>query len=335
MKSKYNRGILFIYRRPIPSFVRNDIKILKKHFAVYPVCISFNIFEMLVELFRSIIKSDVIFVWFAGFQAFISVFLAKVFNKKMVVVTGGYDAAYVPEINYGVFTCWWRAIMAFFVYRNADLVLAVSKYTKKELLQHVTPKKVYVIYNGVDTKMFSTSFDDKEKYVLTVGAINKSNLKKKGLETFVKAAKYLPNIRFVLVGQYVDDSINYLRKIASKNVEFTGYVPFNRLLELYGKGMVYAQLSYHESFGVALAEAMSCGCIPVVTKRAALPEVAGECGVYVPYGDAEATARAIQEAFNREELGRCARERVCRMFPLERREEKLIEALSRLINEEY
>jgi len=83
-----------------------------------------------------------IFVWFAGFQAFVSVFLAKFFGKKLVVVAGGYDAAYVPEINYGVFTCWWRTIMAVFVYKNADVVLAVSQYTKRELIQRITPKKM-------------------------------------------------------------------------------------------------------------------------------------------------------------------------------------------------
>ena len=330
MTSRQNPRILFVHRRILPSFVRNDLEILRKHFDVYPVCISVNIFRVLFEIFRSIVRVNVIFVWFAGFQAFISVFLAKFFRKKLVVVAGGYDAAYVPEINYGVFTCWWRAIMAIFVYKNADLVLAVSKCTKNELLRRVIPKRIRVVYNGVDVKTF-VPLSEKKVYVLTVGAVNKSNLKKKGLETFVKTARFLPNVRFVLVGRHADNSINYLKEIASKNVEFTGYVSFNKLLELYGKAMVYAQLSYHESFGVALAEAMACGCVPVVTKMAAIPEVAGECGIYVPYGDAKATAKAIQEAFKRRELGKCARDRVCKMFSLEKREEKLIEALNSLI----
>lgn len=333
MTSRRGSGILFVHRRILPSFVRNDLEILRKHFDVYPVCISVNIFRVLFEIFRSIVRVNVIFVWFAGFQAFISVFLAKFFRKKLVVVAGGYDAAYVPEINYGVFTCWWRAIMAIFVYKNADLVLPVSKNTKRELFGRVKPKKVHVVYNGIDTEKFIPS-NDKEKYVLTVGAVSWSNLKRKGLETFVKTAKILPKTRFILVGRHADNSINYLKRIASKNVEFTGYVPFERLLELYRHAMVYAQLSCHEGFGVALAEAMACGCVPVVTKMAAIPEVVGECGIYVPYGDVKATAKAIQEAFKRRELGKCARDRVCKMFSLEKREEKLIETLNNLVKSE-
>jgi glycosyltransferase involved in cell wall biosynthesis len=313
------------------SFIRNDLKILKEHFVVYPVCISFNVLKALLSLIFSISKADVIFVWFAGFQAFISVFIAKFFCKKLVIVAGGYDAAYVPEINYGVFTCWWRAIMAIFAYRNADLVLAVSKYTKKELLRYVAPKKLLVIYNGVDTETFVLSVK-KQKYVLTVGAVNKSNLKKKGLKTFVEAAKFLPDISFTLVGSYADNSIDYLKRIASKNVTFTGYVSFKELLELYKGAMVYAQLSYHESFGVALAEAMACGCIPLITRRGALPEVAGECGIYVPYGDSKATAKAVLKAFKRKELVKCARDRIVRIFSLEKRKKKLMEALVCLFN---
>ena len=121
--------------------------------------------------------------------------------------------------------------MAIFVYKNADLVLPVSKNTKRELFGRVKPKKVHVVYNGIDTDKFIPS-NNKEKYVLTVGAVSWSNLKRKGLETFVKTAKILPKTRFILVGRHADNSINYLKRIASKNVEFTGYVPFERLLEL-------------------------------------------------------------------------------------------------------
>ncbi len=332
MEKKVNLGVLFILREPIPSFVKNDIRILRKHFRVYPVRIGPNLLETLRGFIRSIARTNLIFVWFAGFQAFISVFLSKIFRKKLVVVAGGYDATYLPEINYGAFACWWRAIMAIFAYRNADLVLPVSENTKRELFQHVVPKKVRVVYNGIDTGIFTPS-NDKENYVLTVGAVSWSNLKRKGLEIFVKVARHLPKTRFILVGRHADGSINYLRRIASKNVEFTGHVPFERLLELYRRAMVYAQLSYHEGFGVALAEAMSCGCVPVVTKRAAIPEVVGECGIYVPYGDTETAAKAIQEAFKRKELGKCARDRVVKLFLMGKREKRLVEALLSIIDD--
>lgn len=315
----------------MPSFVENDLNILKKHFDVFPICLSSNLLVNVPNLIRSIIDTNMIFVWFAGFQAFVSVFLSKFFGKKLVVVAGGYDAAYVPEINYGVFTCWWRKIMAIFVYKNANLVLAVSKYTKKELLQHIKPKKISIIYNGVDVNKF-VPFGKKEKFVLTVGNVNWSNIKKKGLETFVRTSKLLPKVQFILVGRHMDDSINYLMKIAGKNVEFTGYLSLKEILKLYQRAMIYAQLSYHESFGVSLAEAMSCECMPIVTKRTALPEVVSTCGTYVPYDNESATAEAIELVFKTKNVKECTRDRVITLFSLEKRERNLIRVLYSLFN---
>jgi glycosyltransferase involved in cell wall biosynthesis len=331
MNKRYSAKILFIHRSPMEQFVQNDLRLLKKHFVVYPVCLSLNVLKTLPSLINLISKTHIIFVWFAGFQAFVSVFLAKFFDKKLVVVAGGYDTAYFPEINYGAFTCWWRKIMAVFVFMNTDLVLAVSQYIKRELIQHVTPKKIFRIYNGVDVGKF-TPFGKKEKVVLTVGNVNWSNIQRKGLETFVKVAKLLPDYNFILVGRHVDESVNHLVKIASRNVEFTGYVTFYKLLELYRRAMVYAQFSYHEGFGVSLAEAMLCQCIPVVTKRAALPEVVSGCGIYVPYGDLNTTAQALKRAFKMKKLGKCARNRIVKTFPLKKRERDLTEILISLFD---
>ena len=59
---------------------------------------------------------------------------------------------------------------------------------------------------------------------------------------------------------------------------------------------MYCQLSITESFGVTLLEAMACGCVPVVARRDALPELAGDAGFQVPYGDVERTREAILAA---------------------------------------
>lgn len=94
---------------------------------------------------------------------------------------------------------------------------------------------------------------------------------------------------------------------------------------------VYAQLSAYESFGMALAEAMQCGCVPVVTRRGALPEVVGDAGWYVPYGDPDATAQAIREALNAPDAAsRAARHRITDRFPLDRRRHALVDALRAL-----
>ena len=160
--------------------------------------------------------------------------------------------------------------------------------------------------------------------MITVGGINKSTVKRKGMESFVKSARYLPYMRFVVIGGWLDDSIEYLKSIAPQNVEFTGFVSDDELMEWYQKAKVYCQLSLYESFGMALAESMCCECVPVVINNAALPEVVGDTGFYVPYGDPEATAEVIKEAL-KSDKGKEARKRIEDMFLIEKREKRLIE----------
>ena len=106
------------------------------------------------------------------------------------------------------------------------------------------------------------------------------------------------------------------------------------MLKYYQRAKVYVQVSAHEGFGCSLAEAMLCECVPVVTNKGAIPEVVGDTGFYVPYGDLKATAEAIKEAL-KSDRGKEARERIKRMFPVEKREEKLVSLICKIKNENY
>ena len=321
--------ILFIYRNfPPPRFIENDYNILKKHFFVLPLKYDGNIVKSSIKFIKYGLKSDIFFVWFAGVQAIFSVFFAKILRKKVIVVAGGYDVVYEPKIDYGVFMKWYRAAMALIVFKESDVAIPVSESTKRELLQNTRPKKVVLIYNGIDTDYFKPQ-GAKKDIVITVGAINKSNLKRKGLETFVKTSVHLPETRFVLVGSS-DGSIERLKRIAGENVEFKGFVKLEKLLSLYQESKVYVQLSFHEGFGVALAEAMSCECVPIVTRRAALPEIVGDCGIYVPYDDDVMAAKKIRQILkdgNLGSLGRKSRKRIEERFSLKRREKELVKLI--------
>jgi glycosyltransferase involved in cell wall biosynthesis len=156
--------------------------------------------------------------------------------------------------------------------------------------------------------------------------VSRTTLAKKGLELFVKTGRLLPQVEFILVGKWIDDSIGYLRTIASSNVRFLDEIDQERLFALMSKSKVYVQVSRHESFGCALAEAMLCECIPVVSRFAALPEVVGDCGFYLTDADPEKLAVLIRKALKSDpEFGRRARERIINFFPLEKREKELLE----------
>jgi len=320
---KKKTRIFFVYSALPSSFVRRDLEILERHFHVERLKVTMNPLTVL-RLLKGILWADVVYTWFIKLNTLFAVLFCMVLRKKCIIVTGGYDVAYVPEINYGALLSPWRRIMAKFALEHANKVLAVSGSNKKQILRLARPKNLKLVYNGVDVEKFKPS-GVKENLVITVGAVSDSTIKTKGLETFVRAAAYLPDVRFILIGKY-NGSIENLKKIAGSNVMFTGYLSEEPLLRYYQRAKVYCQLSAHESFGVALAEAMSCCCVPVVTRRYALPEVAGNAGFYVPYDDPKATVEAIRKAL-KSDKGIKARERIKKYFSIKTREKKLIKEI--------
>jgi len=320
--------ILFIYDE-LRTFVKKDLENLQEHFDVQTLRYTGK--RDIPKLTLGILTTDLNFSWFALGYATLAVFFSKIFMKKSVVVAGGWDVVNMPEIGYGAMRSPKRVRKTKFALKHADKVLAVSESTNREVFQWVDSCNSIVVYNAFDYDLYKPH-GEKQNMVITVGGVNKETLIKKGLKTFVESAKFLPNVRFVLIGKHIDDSIEYLKSIASPNVEFTGYVSFEELLKYYQKAKVYVQVSGHESFGCSLAEAMLCECVPVVTNRAALPEVVGDTGFYVPYDEPEQTAQAVKEAL-KSDKGPAARKRIKIMFPREKRKMELFETVNKLLNE--
>lgn len=310
--------VTFIYY-PESSFVRQDCAFLSWDFQVEKV--SYKDPSDVIRMISPIARSDLMFSWFTSGHSFAAVLLCKLLRKKSVVVAGGYDVAYEPEINYGQYTlARHKRMYADYVLHNADLILAVSQFTRSEVLARAKPKRVRVLYPGIDTNKFRPG-GEKEELVMTVASGSGRIIGLKGLDTFVGAAALLPEVSFIIMGLSGQDR-EELQSRPPENVLLCGYVSSEELVTLYQRARVYCQLSYRESFGMALAEAMACGCVPVVTERGAMPEVVGDTGYYVPFGNVQSAAEAIEKALSSKK-GLEARMRVEEKFSLNRREKGL------------
>jgi glycosyltransferase involved in cell wall biosynthesis len=108
-------------------------------------------------------------------------------------------------------------------------------------------------------------------------------------------------------------------------VHFTGWLSDGDLHDAYRRAAVYVQASLHEGFGLAVAEAMLAGDVPVVMNVTAMPEVVGDAGVLIDSQEPAAVADGVRRAL---ELGpgaaRRARERILTAFPMERRREGIL-----------
>ena len=330
--------LLFAYS-VLSSFSNNDLQILQRHFRVRSIKVTTFLFPEkgrdwrdFFRLIKGLLWADIIYAWWADLNAFFIVFLCKLFHKKSIIVVGGYEVAHVPEINYGTLLSPIGRFEVKFILDHANKILAVSKFSKEEIIRFSAPKVIKVVYNGVDTKRFHPAGNKKNMVLTVVNKISQDTIAIKNLDIFLKASRYLPELKFVLVGEVSEKCKEFVKKNTSPNIEFTGYLNHDILLDYYQKTKVYCQLSYRESFGVALVEAMSCGCIPVITKKAAFPEIVENLGFYVPNRNPLMTAEAIKKAMISDRVFK-VRERVEKYFSLYIREKKLIKEIEDLVNE--
>ncbi len=274
-------------------------------------------------------RADVVMSWFASWHALVPALCAKLQRKPFVVVVGGYDTANLPAIGYGHQRGGPRAMVAWMVMTLATRRVPISEYTQIELsAAGFSDVEDPLVPLGLDPARYSCVTPRERDLVVTVGGVYRSNLTRKGLETFVRAAALVPETRFVLVGAWVDGAIEQLRAIASPNVSFTGALTHEEKVHWLERAAVIVQASQHEAFGLALAEGMLCGAVPVVTNAGALPWVAGGTGVVIPSQDPKALAEGVVEALGRgPHAGLAARRRVLAEFTVRQRAERLASLL--------
>ena len=315
--------ILYVHSRKA-SFVAIDRAILAEEWEVEDLHQPGRL-PNLPKLFAAVLRADLVFGWFASWHTFFPVTLAWLLRKPSIQIVGGFDTANMPDIGYGYQQGGLRRWASRWIMRRAGRLVTNSHYSRSEIAANtpIPPERVTVVHHGVPDPF--GPLDEgvgREPLILTVGHLVRTTLMQKGHQPFVEAARHLPEVRFVFVGKWHDDAIEQLRRLAGENVEFTGWLSDEDLQDLYGRASVYVQASRHEGFGLAVAEAMLAGCVPVVTDVTAMPEVVDGAGVLISSQDAETVARGVREALTLgPEAHRAARERILREFPIEVRRE--------------
>jgi glycosyltransferase involved in cell wall biosynthesis len=301
------------------SFVETDCKMLAEHFDIKKV--EFRTLKDTLKLFKAIMATDISLSWFVDIWSFLAVIFSKMCGKPSIVIAGGYDVACEPLIAYGQFNRnFIRRFWATFVLKHADYILSVSNFTKIEAESRTLPAHIKTIYNGVDTNRFKPH-GPKNGSIITV-ASDTSAIALKGLETFVNVAKRCPSNHFFILGCSKQDKVELIRSGVPQNLTVLGKQAQNELLRFYQEADIYCQLSYRESFGMAMAEAMACGCVPVATERGALSEVVGKTGVLVPYASVDSTIEGIKLALTMSP--ETVRKQIVDNFTLDIRERELL-----------
>jgi glycosyltransferase involved in cell wall biosynthesis len=325
--------ILYVYSRPYP-FVQIDLELLRERWDVREWAQPGRYANPL-SVARAVQRADLVFGWFASWHTFWPFTFARLLRKPSLLVTGGFDTANVPEIGYGYQQGGVAKPLAGWIIRSATKLVTNSEFTRDEVVRNVgvDPDHVSVVYHGVPDPFGELPSGEREPVALTVGNVAWLTFERKGLRAFVEASRLAPEVRFVLVGQWLDDSIDRLRELGGDNVEYTGRVSDAELADWYRRASVYVQASRHEGFGISVAEAMLGGCVPVVSTAGALPEVVGDVGVQLEQPEPQAVAQAVRSVLGSDARERLrARERVLRHFTLEGRRQGLYAAVEEAVS---
>jgi glycosyltransferase involved in cell wall biosynthesis len=321
--------LLYVHSRKA-SFVAIDRDILAERFELEDLYQPGRV-PNLVKVVRGVLRADIVFGWFASWHTFLPITLAWLLRKPSVLVIGGFDTADMPDIGYGHQRGGLRRHASRWIFRRATRLVTNSSYSLSEIERNtpIPPARVAVVHHGVPDP-FGEEPRGKERAALTVGAIDRSTLVQKGQVAFVQAARELPDVRFVFAGKWLDEAVDELRAIAPPNLELTGWLPDEELHDVYRRAAVYVQASRHEGFGLAVAEAMLAGCVPVVVNVTAMPEVVGDAGVLIGSQDPAEVADGVRRALAMgPEASHRARERILTSFPMESRREGIL----RVVNE--
>ena len=196
--------------------------------------------------------------------------------------------------------------------RRSDCILTVSEASKRDILHlfNVSPEKIVVVYNAIDTHFSVTPSDDavtrvRERYqldhrfVLYVGNIKPHKNLVRLIEAFDELRRgELEDLKLLIIGDQIS-RLPALRRAVHrhklhKHVRFLGYLADDQLAILYRLASVFAFPSLYEGFGLPPLEAMASGTPVVTSNVSSLPEVVGDAAVLVNPYDVDAIVDGLR-----------------------------------------
>ncbi|MBV9357907.1 MAG: glycogen synthase [Chloroflexi bacterium] len=184
----------------------------------------------------------------------------------------------------------------------ADAIVAVSEGTRQDIVRlfDVSPERVRVIYNGIDTSLYhpvravdallAHGVDPERPYILFVGRVTRQ----KGIIHLVRAIPEIDrSVQIVLcagqpdtpeIGREMIAAVEAARAQRSGIVWIEDMLPRAQLVQLYSHAALFCCPSIYEPFGIINLEAMACGTPVVASSVGGIPEVVvdGVSGVLVP-----------------------------------------------------
>jgi glycosyltransferase involved in cell wall biosynthesis len=222
----------------------------------------FNLFKI-----RKVIKEfrpDIIHAHYATSYGLIGAILSK--EIPFMLTCHGSDALITPKKNF-LYNLAFR-----FTVKKAKRVTVVSMAILDSIFKMgIRHNNIVNIYNSVDTSIFFLEKDHSSR--ISYSFVSSRNFEQ------IYNHEYFVNIFNRISKAYPESSIKYagngseLEKVQSlvseldlnQKVEFSGFIHQTELAKLYNNSIFYVSASLSDGSSAALLDAMSCGCIPIVS----------------------------------------------------------------------
>lgn len=235
------------------------------------------------------------------------------------------------------------------ILKRSDMIIATSpNYVHPSSPIYSFREKIAIVPNGIVVNDFEKKEGDdriidaiKSRYdhrplVFFVGR----HIAYKGIDLLIEAERFIKSDCRIIIAGMGPLTEELKRKVSSPRVIFIGRLDADELRCHAWASSVFAFPSdtKAEAFGVALAEAMYCKCVPVVFHLEGSGvnwvSIEGETGLEVPLGDVRAFAEAVDALLSnhelREKMAETSRQRVEAMFTDNHVVSQMNEAYSRV-----
>lgn len=189
--------------------------------------------------------------------------------------------------------------------KKSDIIISDSYATTNDIkkILKIKAEKIRTIYAAFDRyelnadpakvreELFTKSDIKEKKYFVYVGTVEpRKNLINiiKGFDCYCSQNDIKDTALIIAGGKGWNCENIYAQKEKSINkdkIYFTGYISVEEKYALYKAAIAGIMASYYEGFGIPVLEAMSMGCIEIITNISSLPEVGGEAAIYIDNPD--------------------------------------------------
>ena len=311
----------------IVEFYKQDIKILH----------SLDPNMVIATKYKEIDWScDVLFIWWWSYALF-PILYGRLVHSMKVIVTGTFNYK-TPNFNRDYFCRpWWQKLLLKLSFRYADKNMLVSRYEFEEISKEWKSSNIVYSPHCIDSCIYQYEEKRDTSFIFTIMAFSENNVRRKCLYEILDAIKILKDENHpccLKIAGINGNSFFDIKEYISKynlydRIEFLGEIDMKKKIELLKSCRFYLQPTYFEGFGVAIAEAMSCGAFVISSNKGEVPYVLSDTGFLLEENTASSIANAIKYFWNKDVRiqTKLARKRIEENFSVNRRMSEIIDAI--------